>query len=664
MTEPAVDERPEPAPAGPRRVVQHPAFFACAVVGVALLLGAFGISGSSLGLYATSVGVSESEAGVLAGPARSIRSDEWYVRTPWLLRQVELGLPRSVYGGMGRHDAAVLADMPVRGWELLLRPHAIGYGFLGAGRAIALEWWLMSAVQVVGIYTLLVAVTRRVALGALAGLAVLASPATQWWSVPAGFLTIGYGSLAAGLTILGWRSPSRVRRLALTVPTGLAVAGFLATLYPPWQVGAALVIGPVVLAVALSDAVETERRRDLLTRIGVSALVGLGIGVALFGAFLIVHREAVETISATVYPGQRTSSDGGHASLVSLLGGAFDSFTTQAPMMMVNGTNQSENASGLLLLLPAGLIVYAAGRNASRRSSWWPLAACLGGGAVILSWMLLPLPPWAGAPLLLTLAPPSRLLLPAAFAGVMALALLIHHQDLHASWPARGTRLAATAAFAAVQGWAAGHYLVDEKPIDLRVAFALLVVVSVGVFLALGRRPLAGLLVLVAFSAWQASQINPIQRGVDPLTESPLRAAIDDVSRAEHDASGWVAVASDPLVKGTITAAGVNHVSGVSPYPDRAAWKVVDPSGAHETTWNRYAHVSFALAPAGSPPRVELQGTDGVLVIVDPCGLELTKLEVEFLVVQNQELSSCVTEVDRVPHGEGYVVIYARNAPK
>lgn len=626
-----------------------------------LVLGLLRLSGSSLSIYATGLGASEGEAGVLAGPARNVRSDEWNVRTPWVLRQVELGFPEEVPGAVGTHDVAVLADLPTWGWEALLRPHTLAYRFLDVSRAFAVEWWAYHAVQMLGVYALLLALTRRPLLSALGSSLVTFSPATQWWAAPGTFTTLGYGCLTAALVLWAVGAVRPIARLALAAAAGLAAALFLVALYVPWLIGTALVVVPVVAGALVARLADPDRRRRTLRSLAVVVPVTGVVAAGLFGAFVFGHRDAVSAISGTVYPGDLAEQQAGSASRSALLGGAFDYFASGTRVAVVNETNQSENASGLLLLLPVASACVAHGvrRRFRPPPAAYPLIGSLVGGGVLLAWTVLPVPGWAGRLALLTRIPPQRLFLPVALAGAVALALLAHYHLSSGRGLGSASLLVSAGGFAAVQLWAASDYTVDGSGINLGLAALFVLIVVTGTGLALSARPVAGLALLAAFCLWQASFINPVQRGTDPLTRGPVRRMVDRVT-AGRPASGWIVFGGDPLLLGTLTAAGVNTLSAISPYPDAEAWRVLDPAGEFEAVWNRYTRVSF-FALAGEP-NFKLLQPDSITVTVDPCDAKLEALGVEFLVAQNAELTGCVEPVEELAYGEGYLNVYRKVA--
>jgi len=194
---------------------------------VVFVLGGLGLSGSSASLYAGPTG----DGGLIAGRARDLRSDEWWVRTPLVARQTALDLPDRDRIGIGEHDMAVVSDLPTRGWETLLRPHTLPYRVFGLERAFALEWWMsFFALPAIGVYVLALALGVRPLTAAMVALIVAWSPFVQWWT-SSWTGTIGYATLAGAAFVAAARvrsiSPSARLTMsanAWSVSTGSSVA--------------------------------------------------------------------------------------------------------------------------------------------------------------------------------------------------------------------------------------------------------------------------------------------------------------------------------------------------------------------------------------------------------------------------------------------------------
>ncbi len=631
--------------------------FACLIT--VLVLGGAGVSGSSIGLYATATGeATADDAGVVLGRPRAIRSDEWLVRTPWVLNQVRNGLPDEAPGGMGEHDLGVLYDLPTGMPDLVVRPHLVGWSVLGPVRGLAVEWWVLLGLQAVGVYALVQVLTGRPLLGTSAALLMVLAPVTQWWTVPMTFTVVGYGCLAAAAVLAALRE-ERIRwRVGWSVLAGWAGACFAATLYPPWQVGVAIVLAGVAVGVLWRPLADRATRRDTLVGLAVVGAIAAVVAGGLFGTYLLRHTDALDAVAATVYPGQRAAEGGGTAPVVNVLSGPFDAFASGTESGRVSGTNQSESSSGLLLVIPVGVAVVLLAQRTRLRDEHdlFPLLGLLAALTVVGAWMFFPVPSWAGTPLLLNRVSPSRLVLPLVLGGIVALVLLVDHL-LGRGALGVGQRVVAVAVTAVPYLWALGQLRIEEEPVNRTLAVVLLACVLVGCFLALGRWPLAGLGVLVAFSLFTAARINPLQQGIAPLESNDLSRSIERISEERPDA-GWLLIGADPFADGILTASGVENVGAVSFYPDPDEWEILDEDGRREQFWNRYAHVRFALSEAARRPTIELDGGDSVAVSISSCDPRLDDLGVEVMIVPVDQEPECGTLIEETRLGGSHYRIY------
>ena len=649
------DPPPPPRPSwrGPR--LWLPPLAAVVLAGV---LGILGVSGSSIGVYDDDWPDRGRVDGLLLGDPRPIRSDEWLVRTPWVVAKAERGFPDELPGGVGRHDLS-LTDVPGRPWEVLVRPTHAPYYLVPIDRAFAVEWWAVFAVLFCGVFALVATLTRRPGVAAITGLLVGFSPAVQWWTNPTPFTTIGYGTGAAALLIAAAHAVSWRKRVVASILAGWAAAAFGATLYPPWQVGVAIVVLPLVGAAIVSCWQAEASSREALRRVCGVVVPGAAVCVTLFGAFVLANWSTMTAVSETVYPGGRSSESGGGVSLVHLLSAPFDYAAERPTTNVVNGTNQSENASGLALGLPVALAAYGlAVARRLRLPEALPMLCVLGSSAVLLAWMLLPVPDAVASLTPLGRAQSQRFLLPFALAGALAAAFsTIALRPAGEPLP-RLVRWTSVGAFAAAVLWAGDNYRVEGVALVMTTATIVAVPIVAGVALLLGRRPAAGLVVLAAFTAVQAVNINPLQRGLGPIAENSLADVAASITARDGD-GGWAVFELGDTVKGTLIAAGVDVVSGVSFYPDRTAWEALDPAGEYEDQWNRYARLTFTAAPPGAPPAFDVPFADALIVDVDPCGDGLRMLGVRYVVSSSGVASACAVRVRTLTY-QGTPVIIER----
>jgi hypothetical protein len=198
-----------------------------------------------------------------------------------------------------------------------------------------------------------------------------------------------------------------------------------------------------------------------------------------------------------------------------------------------------------------------------------------------------------------------------------------------------------------------------SEPISLSTAGLLTAIVCVGLGLSLSSKPLTGLALLCAFTLWQASLINPLQRGLGPLADNPVRHAVEAVSADANVDGAWLPYSTDPIVLGSVTATGVNSLAGVSIYPDREAWRALAPRSS-STIWNRYALVTFEPGRGDKPVLARYDAS--VAVRVDPCAPVLDKLRVRFVLSETQLREACLSQVEQVTLHHKVVTIYRRES--
>ena len=625
-----------------------------AVAVVVVVLGMFKVSGSSVSL--TGLG---GDGGLVAGTARGIRSDEWIIRTPLLVRQDEAGLRQRSNVGMGTHDMGVLADLPTRSADILTRPHQLPYWVVDVERAVALEWWIAHAVMMLGAFALVWVLTRDARLAVLAGVLTEVSPVVHWWTGSQIGSCLGYGMLFATCLVIAARSPDTRRRTAWSALAGWLAACLFTVLYPAWVIPTVVAFLPVVLW-----AFWTGRglRADLRRLFAVAVPSGL-VAAVLVGWFSMRHGEAMRAIQATAYPGDRRYV-GGTAQLLQLLSAPVNSrfVDVTSSAAVVNGTNVSEASGPLLLLLPAIIVcaLLAVTRGVQSLKSCAPLAAVSIGGAVLLAWALLPVPRSLAFVVGLDRVSPARVALPLAAVSAVSLPLALAAIGSTTNALNRRIAAAATVVFLMANMWGVGQSTIGGGGVrDMRTLLTA-VVLSVGLLLLLRQRLLVGAALVVLPMLTSVARINPVQRGLGPIVSSPAADAIED--RADADPTALWAYAGESIPgRSLLMAAGAPTLTGVSLYPDEAMWHLIDPADARRDIWNRYAHIRLAVLPQGDPTQILLPVPDVVQIKLDACGPDSDRLKIVYLVVDTpDEVPSCFEELERLPTAEGELVVSRR----
>jgi hypothetical protein len=139
--------------------------------------------------------------------------------------------------------------------------------------------------------------------------------------------------LALGICVLDQirKTQQLTTNLALGSLLGLCLSGFVLVLYLPWQITLIYLMLPLALVHWVSCSKGCFLRRNQLISLTVAAFVFVG----LIGSWLQDTKDVLQTVAATVYPGQRATSVGGDIDPWFLIKGLMNPITLyhESPMM-------------------------------------------------------------------------------------------------------------------------------------------------------------------------------------------------------------------------------------------------------------------------------------------------------------------------------------------
>ena len=625
------------------------------VVAVAVVvLTALGVSGSSIGQMSTAP---DAESSVIVGSPRAIRTDEWVVRTPLVLGQVERGFGVDAPVGVGEHDMSVLYDLPTTSWSTLFRPQLWGYFVLPAANGLAFEWWTIAAILVLGAYALVLALVRDWRWATVGAIALYASPFWHWWYLPGVLATTGWMLAGAAALLTAFSAKGRARWwLAAGGAGAFTCAAFL--FYPPFQIVLGLVVGSVVLGVVIARLRSGELGwRDI---VGPIAIV-VAVPALVFGAFVVQHGDVFRALADAAYPGRRVVDGGDGPS--ELLGSGWYGWAYVRDPDRMRGlvlANESEASSFLFLGLAAFLALpFLAGRGSRALRRWRWVLGLLGAALAVLSLHLLVGLPSIITRLTLLSRVPSRRVLIGLGVGSM-LALVVIGVIVERTTLSRARRIGIALAVSipvALAALVVGLRLRDAGAHVGTTGIVATVVVAGVIGIVYALRPLAGATLLAAIGLVLSMGANPLMRGIEPVRPAALLDAIHAAEAVAPD-STWLSSRVDVTV--VLTADGRPVLSGVNLYPNAAAWRVLDPSGGSEEIWNRYSNTLWVFDSAVTSPRFELLGDDLIRVTLAPCAPELAALGVGLLVSDAPLEGACLERLGTAPAPRGGTVTLAR----
>ena len=482
------------------------ALFGCVYVGLRW-------SPSSYAIVLQALGVADT--GVVAGVPRPERGDEFSWQTPLLQMTVRSGFQRFDRTPPYFEDLRNLYAMPILDWAIVFKPQFWMFFIAPAAIAYSFYHFLLITMFVVGYTVLLIRLGGRPFDSLLMALVLFFSSYVQyWWDGFSNFFPPFFPWIVLAPL---WRIPFAVRLLLFF---WVLVCGLLTYFYPPNAIALAFVAALFWLIVR-PDWLEW---RKVLALAAAAAAAGVTV--------LFYLRDAIRILSTTLYPGQRISG-----------GGAVDFrwwLTQFLPTSHMNHHVALIPAPNICELSTIGSIYVVAALffvpwrdlvTRSTREDWrrWGL---LGIGLVATqAWMIVPLPPWIGYPLLWHLVQPGRMVLAGGLL-LVTLAFLVAQR-----WPLRFSWFGCLAfGLTLVLAWA-----LFKRP--HRIGFAeayrdwiyVVPVAVAGALIALGRLtpPRANSLLLAAAAALGAvsfGTFNPIQK-TTPIFAKHATAVTSDLDQ-------------------------------------------------------------------------------------------------------------------------------------
>ncbi len=648
------------------------------LVAVGVLAG-LNLNGSSVALNSR---LADTDPNIVAGTPRVVRGDEFALATPVQIGNARRDFPAHAWIGLTDTDMDVAGQAaPVLSLTTAFQPVNFPYFVLGVERAFAARWWLVVAVGLLGTYALLLALRRKPLLAAAMAAVVGLGPIVAWWSNgPA--LTIGYlaAATAALLVALRVRSPWAATSLGVVVAYFACTAFFV--LYPPWL----LSVGLVMAAVVVGDVVA---RRPSVLRVMLVAVSALVPTVAVLGLWAHQSSVALAATAGTIYPGNRVSGSGeGHASV--LVGSALNTVLSDDPTALALDPgapvqlNQSEVSAPwfslpvlliVLILVIVVLVRTIRGRRTTDHAlaagtadaaaaappagdsmrSWAPFLAVTVVLVVELLWMLAPVPDLVGRITLLDRVPGPRMTLALGVGAALLVYLAAGRVRIRRTWLVVLLTVLAAAGAAALTWWSATQLLNPGTQGVGRAAVAGAVVAGCLTVLCLGRVTWPAAVLLVAVVLYNFVIVNPLYRGLGPLTHGPLANAVAAIEHQDGP-TRWIDTAGVGSAS-VVAASGNELVTGMTVYPTRSVWERLAP--AQEAEWNNFAKYIWVNDPTEKPAQIlPVRGSLHRLRI-DVCNPDVAFLDIRYAVTSATTVPACFVAVATV-HDLGTTVVISR----
>ncbi|MCR1782660.1 hypothetical protein KVF89_08965 [Nocardioides carbamazepini] len=617
-----------------------------------VLLCLLGTTTSSLGAFRVDA---ERPADGTIGQPQSVRADEFMTETTINLGWITAGgrgidNPLSVEPNFltqlpsGPVSAIVFFD----GTVAMLGPW-LPDDMLFAGR-----WWLPALLLALGLPAWFRQLTGSRRWGVLATVLIFFSPANAWWSGRP-INTLGFMFAGAALLLGGWRDLEHGRRARGFGQ--LVLAAILIARFPSYYQPFAIVLGfPVLIATVVFMLRQGGPLRTKLVAIGVTGV----LSGALTALTMLENLTALRSTLGTVYPGQRVST-GEAQTFGKVFGAPVLGFLEKVQGTAVD-TNATEASSSFVVLFLVAVLVWLGTRRRRPGASVEPSTPSEAPGvrAAWLVWMVATLVwlSWCSIDFgsvgehlpLLNLVPAIRAANVSGFLAIVAFCLLMSQVREGGRWLALSAGGGA-GVVTALAGWSwHDNGLPDLRPWMIWIS-AVVTALVIFVVVRWPRHP-AAMSALGLAAVLVGVFVNPIQIGLGDLRGSRAATVMIDAGRdARADDELWASdtPSFDALMFATATPAlSARQQLG----PNDAAWRVLDPGGAHEDTWNRGGtYVRFVWTDA---PSISWQNPtiDQIIMSGSPCAVADLEPRLRH-VASSIPLDAACLELDREVQWDG-----------
>ena len=639
-------------------------FFPATLTVLLVIMTAFKISGSSIGVYYPYFyGNKTKDPSLLLNRPRTIRSDEWLTNTQLTIAQKNDGYKKVNQNVGNGENTSIILDVPNKDWSTFFKPQNLVFFVLPFEYAFALKWWLMGYLLILSCYFfMLFLMPRRRLLAALVGLGLFFSPFIQWWYQ---YITLApiYYSLFTSLAFMALvRTKNKKTILLLGLAITYLLVCFALVQYPPFQIACALAAVFFLIGYLLEQK-HTINKKDLLPKIAALVCAGIVAG-AIVLIFIKSNQMAYDATRNTAYPGHRNISSGGFDGsrlLSSELAFQFQ-FTKDAvnyffPLRGI--ANQSE-ASNFIYLMPflvipeIALITYD---YRKRQKINWVLLATLVLFGLLMIRMLTSYLSTFFKLMALNQVPVNRLLIGLGLLGIINLILLIRNLSSKYGFDFPNLAAFGYSLLVFIIEALAGKHIQNLSPgfVNTSRLLILCLPIPIIVYLLMRKRFVFATSVLLVFSILSAGGVNPLYRGTTVLTNNKLSSAVQNIAHAHN--GRWVT--QDTMLENFAIANGIKSLSGVYSYPQLEIWSSLDPHHAQTDIYNRFAHVDFEVGRQNDT-KLLLRGGDDILATTGACSQFLKEEDVHFWLTDEKpgQTPTCAKMIDTVIYPGNSFYIY------
>lgn len=582
--------------------------------GVLIILVLFSINGSSVGSWGRYLN-NNYDPGFLLGTNREIRTDEWAVNTPMAFSQFfnSNGL-LPYFGEVCRGtltDMFIVYGQPVFNIAVLFRPFQWGYLILGLERGLSFFWCARLIVLFMVSFELGMIFTKKnKPLSFAYSLLIALSPIVQWWFAINGLVEVlVFGQLAVIIVYYYMNTNSLKVRAGLMAALAICGGGYILVFYPAWQVPLAYVF----LALIIWVIVDNTKNCKFTPKFDIP-IIGIFVAILCIGMGYILFKsgDTIVSVLSTAYPGARVEC-GGDASC------QFFNYPMSIayPLSDVNAVPNVCELATFFDFFPLGLVmallIFFKEKKHDKMLIILLIFECIIGLYCVVGF-----PEILAKLTLLSFSSSDRAFI---VIGMFNILILIRAMSLMTDKLNVWISIGASTVFTILLIYlSTSQYSLQPDYLQTWMLLPVILALGLGSYFIFRKDNTYFAIVCVATVFLGGVMVNPIRTGVDYIYDSEI---VQDIQTIDDTQEGVWAVDSLelPIINLPIMV-GASTINCTNTYPNLELWQKLDPTGANDEIYNRYAHILINITD--DETTFELNSTDKFTVNINVNDLEKT----------------------------------------
>ncbi|KHD38459.1 membrane protein [Clostridium acetobutylicum] len=613
---------------------------------------------SSLPAWETYVPQNNNISSKALGKVRYIRTDEWFVQTPFYMAQA---MNKNHYPvnnnniGVSGQNMILNYNAPVLDITVLSKPFNWGFLLLGKGYGLSWYWFSKLLLLILLSYEICYIITKgNKTISVLGSLWITFSPAVQWWFMQhIGDLVFYFEAIIVTYYYFLKNLTTKFKKIFFAFAFSLSCIGFTLVIYPAVQVPL-FYLGIIFMVILFMNL-----KKDLTFKISDILIIILSFGFIAFNLihFYLISEGSLKILLNTAYPGKRVSTGGDLPWYV------LNIFLINPFLPFKDSTykNNCEVSNLYNFFFPLIFCVPFLVKNKLKlKIKDLKFGICLIAFALIqIFFMFFKIPTFLSKITLFSYVTGERLLvvyaLTSVYLSIWALALISKKKPFTPIFSLIVSAITTLIYYITIFH---SPFRIYVTPIYYYLILAIFFILSF--LLVYGKKTYFSIIMAIMIIV-TGMTVNPLTKGVNSLYNNNLSKNIISISQSNPSAN-WISVDNTGGIMGAfIYANGGKCLNGVNFYPDLKKWKLLDPKHRNNLIYNRYSHFSFNLTDKKTS--FKLLAPDNIEVILDIN--DLKKLKVKFILAQssldNYANSNVVFDKiyqDRVNNYIIYKVIY------